>query len=93
MAAILLGSIKLQFLMRVKSKSLGMDHQMPFKFSAFGSYVFDILVLYRVYFSTCLLLFIVWVLPIWHRSGFKKLDSKTIGCSIKSFLEISGQKT
>ena len=64
---------------------------MPFnRFLAFGSYVFDILVLYRVYFSTYSLMFIVWVLPIWRRSGFKKLDSKTIGCSIQSFFEISG---
>ena len=64
---------------------------MPFnRFLAFGSYVFDILVLYRVYFSTCSPMFIVWVLPIWRRSGFKKLDSKTIGCSIQSFFEISG---
>ena len=63
---------------------------MPFnRFLAFGSNVFDILVLYRVYFSTCSLMFIVWVLPIWRRSGFKKLDSKTIGCSIQSFFEIS----
>ena len=67
-------------------ESLGMDCQMPFnRFLAFGSYVFAILVLYRVYFSTCSLLFFVWVQPIWRRSGFKKLDSKTIGCSIQSF--------
>ena len=64
---------------------------MPFnRFLAFGSNVFDIHVLYRVYFSTCSLMFIVWVLPIRRRSGFKKLDSKTIGCSIQSFFEISG---
>ena len=57
---------------------------MPFnRFLAFGSYVFDILVLYRVYSSTCSLLFFVWVLPIWSRTGFKKLDLKTIGCSIQ----------
>ena len=37
-------------------------------------------------------MFIVWVLPIWRRSGFKKLDSKTLGCSIQSFFVISGRK-
>ena len=88
MAAILLGPIKLRC--RVDGKLLGMDYQMPFnRFLAFGSYVVDILVLYRVYFSTCSLLFFVWDLPIWRRSGFKKLDSKTLGCSIQSFFEIS----
>ena len=60
---------------------------MPFnRFLAFGSYVCDILVLYRVYFSTCSLMFIVWVLPIWRQSGFKKLDSKKIGARSSLFL-------
>ena len=61
------------------------SHSSFSRFLAFGSYVFDILVLYRVYSSTWSLLFFIWVLPIWRQSGFKKLDSKTILCSIQSF--------